>query len=181
MEQEPDSVIRDIDDNNSRMPGQDSSSGRRSTKFETLLARDGYLVYKTRGQSMEPMLRQNRDVVIIRVPVSRLKKYDVALYKRGNVFVLHRVIGVREGEYLIRGDNTYAIEHVPDEAVIGVLTGFKRKGKQIDMESISYVLYTRVWNWMYPLRHAIFFSRRLAVSFMRKMGILPVIKKLLGR
>ena len=45
-----------------------------SLSFEKLLSRDGYLVYKTRGVSMEPMLRQNRDTVGIRIPLSRLKK-----------------------------------------------------------------------------------------------------------
>ena len=69
--------------------------------FEDILARDGKLVYKTRGVSMEPMLRQNRDLVVIRVPSSRLKKYDVALYKRGDNYVLHRVVGVGDGHYLI--------------------------------------------------------------------------------
>ena len=58
-----------------------------SMTFEDILARDGKLVYKTRGVSMEPMLRQNRDLVVIRVPSSRLKKYDVALYKRGDNYV----------------------------------------------------------------------------------------------
>ena len=96
-----------------------------STTFESLLARDGYLVYKTRGVSMEPMLRQNKDLVTIRVPVSRLQKYDVALYRRGDAYVLHRVIGVMPDHYRIRGDNTYAVETVPDSAVIGVLAGFE--------------------------------------------------------
>ena len=82
--------------------------------FEEVLTRDGKLVYKTKGVSMEPMLRQNRDLVTIEVPVSRLKKYDVALYKRGDRYVLHRVIGVKEGFYLIRGDNTYRLETVPE-------------------------------------------------------------------
>ena len=87
--------------------------------FEKLLKRDGRLVYKTKGRSMEPMLRQNRDLVVIEVPSERLKKYDVALYKAGERFVLHRVIGVKDGYYRIRGDNTYAVERVPDEAVLG--------------------------------------------------------------
>ena len=41
-----------------------------------------------------------------------LKKYDVALYKRGSSYILHRIIGIQNGEYLIRGDNTYRMEHV---------------------------------------------------------------------
>ena len=95
-----------------------------TTTFEQLLAQDGRLVYKTKGTSMEPMLRQNRDLVIIEVPASRLKKYDVALYRRGESYVLHRVVDVKEDCYLIRGDNTYTLENVPDRAVLGVLTGF---------------------------------------------------------
>lgn len=61
-----------------------------SATFEELLERDGKLVYKTRGVSMEPMLRQDRDLVVIRIPFSRLRKYDVALYKRGDSYVLRK-------------------------------------------------------------------------------------------
>ena len=99
--------------------------------FEEILSKDGKLVYKTKGVSMNPMLYQNRDLVVI-VPVKeRLKKYDVALYRRGKSYVLHRVIEVNDdGTYLIRGDNTYSDEIVPDSAVLGVLTEFVRDGKQ---------------------------------------------------
>ena len=50
-----------------------------TTSFEELLARDGRLVYRVRGVSMRPMLRQERDIVIIEVPSLRLQKNDVAL------------------------------------------------------------------------------------------------------
>ena len=152
-----------------------------SATFEDLLARDGYLVYKTRGVSMEPMLRQNRDLVTIRVPASRLKKYDVALYRRGEKYVLHRVIGVASDHYLIRGDNTYTVETVPDSAVIGVLTGFKRKGREHDVTEPGYRLYARLWHAVYPLRALRFRSRRLAVGVARGLGVLPLIKKLLRK
>ena len=92
--------------------------------IEELLKRDGKLIYKTRGVSMEPMLRQNRDLVVLKTPTARLKPYDVALYKRGTALVLHRVLQVKEDHYLIRGDNTYSMERVPDDAVLGVLTSF---------------------------------------------------------
>ena len=87
------------------------------------------IAYTTKGRSMEPLFHQGRDIVIISPPNGRLKPMDVALYRRGKAYVLHRVIEVTEDGYLIRGDNTYALERVPEEAVIGVLTGFKRKGK----------------------------------------------------
>lgn len=149
--------------------------------FEELLARDGRLVYRTKGTSMEPMLRQNRDLVVIEVPVSRLKKYDVALYRREKDYVLHRVIEVKEDHYRIRGDNTFALETVPDSAVIGVLTGFVRRGKQHAVTEKAYIRYVRFWDGIYPLRAAYARCRRRAVHIARRLGILPLLKKLLRR
>ncbi len=149
--------------------------------LEELLARDGTLVYRTRGRSMEPMLRQNRDLVVVRVPSSRLQKYDVALYRRGKNYVLHRVIRVLEDRYLIRGDNTFALETVPDGDVIGVLTAFTRKGKQISACAPGYRFYARFWNGIYPLRALYSLFRRLAVRTAGKLGILPLLRRILGK
>ena len=137
--------------------------------FEELLARDGKLVYRTKGVSMEPMLRQNRDLVVIRVPASRLRKYDVALYKRGKDYVLHRVIGVGEDHYLIRGDNTFAVETVPDDAVIGVLTGFQRRGREHSVTDPGYRAYVRLWDGLYPLRALWVRGRRLTGRAVRRL------------
>ena len=137
--------------------------------FEDILARDGRLVYKTRGTSMLPMLHQERDLVIIEVPKARLKKYDVALYKRGDNTVLHRVIQVNQDSYLIRGDNTYALEKVPDSAVIGVLTSFVRKGKRTSATNPLYKCYVRIWNLLYPLRAFYVRGRRFLGKLYRKL------------
>ena len=151
------------------------------TRFEDLLQKDGRLVYKTKGTSMEPMLRQNRDLVIVEVPSSRLQKYDVALYRRGDKYVLHRVLGVEDGYYRIRGDNTYSMEHVPDGDVLGVLTGFNRKGKLHAVTERGYRLYARFWHFIYPLRLILFRLRNLLVKLARKLGLIPLLKKILRR
>lgn len=140
--------------------------------FEELLAQDGRLVYKTKGSSMRPMLHANRDLVVIYAPTERLKKYDVALYRRGPQYVLHRVVGVRDDEYLIRGDNTYALEHVSDEAVIGVLGGFTRKGTYRDVTDLAYRAYVRAWCAAYPLRRALIPGIRLMRRAARRMGLM---------
>ena len=139
--------------------------------LESMLARDGKLVYKTKGRSMQPMLYENRDLVIISVPKGRLRPYDVALYRHGGAYVLHRVIRVREKNYLIRGDNTYHVEVVPDSAVIGVMTGFKRKGKDYSVQDPMYRRYVRVWCAIYPARKVLAFLIRKAKAAARKMGI----------
>ncbi len=139
--------------------------------FEEILKKDRRLVYKTRGISMLPMLHQNRDIVVIVPPEVRLKKYDVALYKRGSSYVLHRIIGIQDGEYLIRGDNTYRIEHVPQELVIGVLTGFVRNGKSYTAEDTGYQIYCRLWNAIYPMRKLLFLMRIAAGKTARLLGL----------
>ena len=139
--------------------------------FEEILKKDGRLVYKTRGVSMLPMLHQNRDIVVIVPPEGRLKKYDVALYKRGSSYILHRIIGIQDEEYFIRGDNTYRMEHVPLELVIGVLTGFVRNGKSYTVEDTGYQIYCRIWNAIYPLRKLLFLMRRIVGKIARMLGL----------
>ena len=141
------------------------------SRLEEILYKDGRLVYKIKGVSMLPMLRQNRDVVVIRVPEGRLKKYDVALYRRGTAYVLHRVIRVEEHGYLIRGDNTYAPEKVPDGDVIGVLERFTRNGKTHTVDEPVVRLYARFWHGIYPARHLYIRVRRKLGRAARKLGL----------
>ena len=80
--------------------------------IERQLAEQGFYVSTTVGCSMRPMLRNRRDrVIVLPIGDERLKKYDLPLYRRPDgKYILHRIIGVRDGEYVIRGDNTYAKE-----------------------------------------------------------------------
>ena len=140
--------------------------------FEEILEKDGKLVYKTKGVSMNPMLYQNRDLVVIEPVKGRLKELDVALYRRGRSYVLHRVIEVNDdGTYLIRGDNTYSDEIVPDSAVLGVLTEFVRDGKQYKVTDEEDLRYVRKRVKSYPMR-------RLYV--IGKQRTKRVVKKIIG-
>ena len=80
--------------------------------FEEELEKSGKLVYTTVGVSMRPLIKQDRDISIISKPNGRLKKFDVALYKRPNgQYVLHRVVKVLENGYVILGDNCVSKEY----------------------------------------------------------------------
>ena len=115
--------------------------------YEEQLARHGKIIHTNVGVSMLPLLRQNRDVMIIERPSGRLKKYDCALYKsRGGKYILHRVIKVREEDYVICGDNCVTFERgITDEQIIGVLTGIIRGDKTILTDNPWYKLYYHVW------------------------------------
>ncbi len=151
------------------------------TSFEDILARDGRLVYNIRGVSMRPLLRQDRDLVVIRPTASRLEKNDVALYRRGEKYVLHRVIEVTDDGYLIRGDNTFFLERVPDAAVIGVMTGFNRGGREHGTAERAYGAYVRFWNGIYPIRRGVFRLKKALKTAAGRLGLLPLLKKLLRR
>ncbi len=105
----------------------------RSFSFEQLLQRDGYIAYTCTGYSMLPLLRQKRDVVEIRPkPGARCRKYDVVLYKRGEQYILHRVLKVLPQGYLIAGDhNTFVERDVTDSMILGVMVRVIRDGKTI--------------------------------------------------
>ena len=110
-------------------------------KIEELLIEKGVYIGPTAGVSMLPMLKNRRDTVVIRPKKERLKRLDVALYKRGDAYILHRVLEQTDTGYIIRGDNCYADEIVKEDSVIGVLTEFFRKGKHIYCTDEKYIAY----------------------------------------
>lgn len=110
-------------------------------KIEDVLKEKGVYIGPTVGVSMLPMLKNRRDTIVVKPKTERLKRLDVALYKRGEAYVLHRVLKAVDGGYIIRGDNCYADENVPEDTVIGVLTEFFRKDKHILCTDEKYIRY----------------------------------------
>ena len=122
------------------------------SSVERELLDSGTCIMKTFGSSMQPLFRDGKDIVIISKKEASLKKYDVALYRVGEKYVLHRVVGKRGGDYLMRGDNTYAKELVTEGEVLGVLVEYIRNGKRRSVKSFFYKVYSVVWNFIYPMR-----------------------------
>ena len=124
------------------------------TRFEDVIERDGRLVYTNVGDSMRPLIRQDRDILIIKKSQGRLKKYDVPLYKRDSgQYVLHRILKVRPDDYVICGDNRYSKEYgITDRHIIGVLTAVVRDGKEVPVTDMRYRLYVHLWCDFFPLR-----------------------------
>ena len=106
---------------------------------------------------MMPLLRQRRDIVVIRAKgTERFHKYDVVLYKRGQKYILHRILEVRPDGYVIVGDHNYRKEYdITDKQILGVMTQVVRNGKTIEMDNRGYLLYVHLWCDFYPVRAAI--------------------------
>ncbi len=122
-------------------------------EMEKALETEGMIVSTTSGFSMYPMLRDRRDTIIVKKPNGRLKKYDVALYKRGEKYILHRVIKVTATGYVILGDNCERKEYdITDKHILGVLDSFYRGEKYITLDKLSYKFYVFTRRLTHPAR-----------------------------
>ena len=129
--------------------------------IEESLEKYGIFASRTRGTSMWPVFRTHRDTVYIVKPEGTLRPRDIALYTASDGrYIMHRVYRVKENEYIIRGDNTYVTEHVPHDAVIGVLMEFDRKGKHHTVKDKDFRLYSAVWTFFYPIRFVLYHIAR---------------------
>lgn len=138
--------------------------------FEDVLNEKGSLLYQSIGTSMLPLIKEGRDYIYItRRTEERLKRNDVAFFKRPNVkgrgrYVLHRVRRVnKDGTYRIIGDNCFDAETVREENVLGVLSAVKRKGKTVTVNDFGY----RVYVAFVPLRRFFLFPYRICVRILR--------------
>jgi len=125
-----------------------------NSSFEEILKNEGRLIYTNVGNSMWPLIREGRDLLVIERPVGRLKKYDVPLYRRDSgQYVLHRVLKVRENDYVICGDNRWHRETgITDRHIIGVLAAIVRDGKKLPVTDWRYRLFVHLWCDLFPLR-----------------------------
>lgn len=139
--------------------------------FEEQLDRTGKLIYTNVGDSMMPLIRQGKDLMVIRKPKLPLKKYDVPLYRRDNgTYVLHRILKVRKDGYVICGDNRYAREYgITDRHIIGVLEAVIRDGKTLPVTDKKYKRYVHLWCDYFYIRAGILFVRSKWRSLRRKI------------
>lgn len=137
--------------------------------IEQYLSENGTLTYSNKGTSMLPLLREGKDMFTLkRKEAERCNVGDVVLYKRPpKDYVLHRVVEVRENDYVILGDNCITYEYgITDSDILGVMTGFTRGGREYSIESSGYRLYTFI---MLHTKGIRIFTRRVLSWVLRKL------------
>lgn len=116
--------------------------------IETSFAHDQSVIFKVKGTSMFPLLKDRRDSVKLEKIKSLPKKRDIVLYKRDNgQFVLHRIIKVKDEIFTMCGDNQHIKErNIRRDQILGIVTSIIRKDKEIDLsKSKKYRFYSYVW------------------------------------
>ncbi len=141
--------------------------------YEELLKRDGRLVCTNKGVSMMPLLRADRDIMVIEACTGeQIKKYDAVLFVRPgrpgvskHAYVLHRVLRVNpDGTFWIVGDNCYAGETVGPGQILGRLQAVVRDGRRIEVTERRYRCYVYLWCAPWPVRFVLLRGK----AFLRK-------------
>ena len=132
----------------------------------------GKVRFTPKGRSMMPMLRDNKDTVVLEKTKGKLNKYDLPLYQLADgSYILHRVVRVCEdGSYIMCGDNRIVLEYgIRDDNIVGVVTEFIRKGKSYQCTDYRYRLYCFVWVHIYGFRKGYRKTRSLLGRIKRKI------------
>lgn len=140
-------------------------------KIEEVLQEHGEIATCISGRSMLPMLRDGKDIVVIKKLDRPLKRHDVAVYRMpSGKLLIHRVLKVREDCYVIRGDNRPNTEYIKPEWIIGVLKEFYRGGKKYECETNklykAYIIWVRA---SFPVRRCWYALRDACVSIKRRL------------
>ena len=101
------------------------------------LAEEGKVRFRVKGVSMQPLLRNDRDEVLLeKCNAYDLKKGDIILFRYLGGHILHRIYKIEAGKFYMKGDNTYgAKEFCWAEDILGKVTTFYR---QIGSDGTSY-------------------------------------------
>ncbi len=126
-----------------------------TTTYKALLRAGQTVALTTRGASMRPLFRADDTTVVVEPIRQPLHRGDLPLYLRcDGKYVIHRIVGIGNGGYLTLGDNSYMLERVMPQQVVGVVTQFCRGGKCLSVADRRYKTYVWLWMRLAPLRMA---------------------------
>ncbi len=96
----------------------------------------------TKGTSMSPLLISGRDSVVLK-KAKEFKKNDIVLFKNNDgKYILHRIKIINGEQIITKGDAVLECDApITKENIIAKAVAFVRKGKEISVTSLWYILY----------------------------------------
>jgi len=114
-----------------------------STSFISTLEQHRDYLYASVGvgESMYPTI-QNRDYLLVQEkndPDFALSLGDILVYSRASVNnpIAHRIVDIKGNTYYVRGDNTYHIEQVTENQVIGKIYRIIPRGNIVESSLVN--------------------------------------------
>ena len=120
--------------------------------------------FKVKGTSMFPLLRNEKDEVVLSPITSTPEKMDIVLFRFNGKHILHRIIEVKGDTYIIQGDGIYTFsEYCRMQDMVGVVTLLYKSGcKPISTSSGCYKFLSALW-------HKLRFCRRYLLAIFRRI------------
>jgi hypothetical protein len=111
-----------------------------------VIRRFGEARLKVTGASMLPSLWPGDEIAVRRQSAAGLSAGQVVLGYRNQAFVAHRVVAIRDGAVVTRGD-ALAYEDAPlrEDEVLGVVVSIVRRGRPV---GLSPAWWQRATSWM---------------------------------
>jgi phage repressor protein C with HTH and peptisase S24 domain len=106
-------------------------------------------IIKVQGTSMEPFLKHNKTNVTIS-NYKKLSKGDIILFKYKGEFKLHRIIKIKDGHIIAKGDNAYQKEFLIDSDIIGRVTCYETNGKVREPNTFKLKILLSLWRLIKP-------------------------------
>lgn len=126
------------------------SIGAMAPIIEEIVRGGGSVRLGVKGTSMMPLLRSEKDAVLLVKP-DNLRRFDVVLFKKADGRIaLHRIVGLADTLTII-GDNQYSFDRkIPKSDLIAKATEFHRGKHKIGERKIR--AFGAVWFALYPIR-----------------------------
>lgn len=116
-------------------------------EVERLLGEGDEVTITIRGNSMQPMLRDGRDrVVLRRYEGEPIGVGDVMLFRHSRRHVLHRVVRIEGERIIFAGDGNYRLyEQAHREDVVAHMVAYIRDGRRRECSDVPWQRFSRVW------------------------------------
>lgn len=117
-------------------------------EVEAMIA-DGLSVrIRMKGYSMRPLLREERDTVVLQGCVaSELKRGDIVLFRYRGQHILHRILHVEADRFVLGGDGNYRTREScsSGEIVARAVQVIRRSGRTVNCDSARWRLQSSLW------------------------------------
>lgn len=113
---------------------------------------DKTFTFKIHGTSMLPLFKDRTKVKLGKI--DKINKNDIIFYKRGEQFVLHRVIKIAGDNLIFAGDHQLFKENVKRENCFAKVVSYYKNDKEKLLKGFKYKLYLfslkfKVVRWLY--------------------------------
>lgn len=112
--------------------------------MQEVIESGGEFTFTPNGISMLPLIRPGVDSVVL-VKANSVKVGDAVFYQRDNgQFVLHRIVKLKNGGYVMCGDNQFFYEYgITDKHILAKMKAVIKDGITIDENSKEYKKYIK--------------------------------------